>query len=57
VKLNVTITPLDEAALVARARDLATQRRAQTTSEAIKVRDGQRELGTAAGDSRQPDGR
>jgi hypothetical protein len=59
VKLGVSVTRLNEAALLARTRELVARRREaeRTRFEASEVSDGERELGAAAGDLRQPDER
>lgn len=59
MKLNVSVTRLDEAQLLARVKRLVTRRGgdALERSEANEVSDGKRELGAAAGDLRQPDER
>jgi hypothetical protein len=59
VKIDVSVTRLDEAHLIARAAELVARRRAELAAQAQanEVSDGKRELGAAAGDLRQPDER
>lgn len=60
MKLGVTVTPLDQAQLVARAAESAARWAAQNAPRAnskSEVSNGERELGAAAGDPRQPDER
>jgi hypothetical protein len=59
VKLGVTVTQLDEASLIARAAELASRRRSERVLRIStdEVGDGERELGVATGDLRQPDER
>jgi hypothetical protein len=59
LKLGVSVTRLNEAALLARARELVARRREgeRPGLEASEVSDDERELGAAAGDLRQPEER
>ena len=60
MKLGVRITPLSEAQLIARAAELAARHstaRPARTATSTEVSNGERELGPATGDLRQPDER
>jgi hypothetical protein len=57
VRLSATTTRLNEARLVDRAKALAQRRREAVPQQPIEVSNGERELGAAAGDLRQPDER
>ena len=59
MKLGVNVSRLNEAQLAARAAELFARRRDELARQqrSNEVSDGKRELGTAAGDLRQPDER
>lgn len=59
MRLGVTVTPLDEARLIAQAAELVLRRRQEQAaqSQAREVSDVERDVGAAAGDLRQPDQR
>ncbi|MFA5900727.1 MAG: hypothetical protein WC829_16630 [Hyphomicrobium sp.] len=57
MRLSATTTRLNEARLVDRAKALAQRRREAVPQQPIEVSNGERELGAAAGDLRQPDER
>lgn len=59
MKLGVNVSRLNEAQLAARAADLFARRREELEQQrhTNEVSDGQRELGSPAGDLRQPDKR
>ena len=58
MKLGVDVSRLNEAQLAARAAELFARRREELEQQHTnEVSDGQRELGSPAGDLRQPDKR